>query len=74
MIADARDRDVRRQNGSVDLDVRVNVYVTKRVFFGASLGAAYFPRYRRYLVHGSSVFAPWPVTPNLTAYLGVELF
>jgi hypothetical protein len=74
LIADSIDQEVSRENGSFDFDVRVNFFVTRRLYFGASIGAAYFPTYQRYLVNGSPVFAPWPVSPNLTVYAGVELF
>jgi hypothetical protein len=74
VTADLSSRDVSRQNASLNLDLRVNFRVTSRVYFGAGVGAAYFPRYRRYLVQGSPVFAPWPVSPNLAVYAGVELF
>lgn len=68
------DSDVKRVNASIDAEARVNFHVSNRVYFGIGLGAAYFPSYRRYLVRGRPVLSPWPLTPSLTGYCGVELF
>jgi hypothetical protein len=74
LTADRQERKVQRVNGSVGFDTSVNFHVTSSLYLGASLGAAYAPTYRRYLVGGKPIFAPWPLTTNLTGYCGVELF
>jgi hypothetical protein len=68
------DRDVKRWNASVDFAALVDLRLSSAFYLGVSFGAAYFPRYRRYLVSGKPVFAPWSVAPNLMGYCGVELF
>jgi hypothetical protein len=65
---------VTRVNGSVDLETSFNFRVAKRVYLGASLGAAYFPAYRRYWVRGSSVLATSPLSASVAGFCGVELF
>lgn len=74
LLADARGSSVERLNGSVDLEAAVAVRLWSRIYLGASAGAAYFPTYRRYLVNGEPVFAPWPLTTSLSGYCGAELF
>jgi hypothetical protein len=65
---------VSRVNPSLDLQASLSVYLTRAVYLGASAGAAYFPTYRRYLVHGEPVFSPWPAAVGVSGYCGVELF
>jgi len=74
VVASARNTDVDRVNGSVELETALNFRLSDRVYLGASVGAAYFPAYRRYLVDGESIFAPWPLAANLTGHCGIELF
>ncbi len=66
--------EVQRLNGSIDLEVLLNFKVANWVYLGASVGAAYLPMSRRYSVRGDPVFSPWPLTPSVTGYCGVELF
>jgi hypothetical protein len=74
LTRDSLDRDVLRWNPSVDFQALVDFRLSSAFYLGVAIGAAYFPTYRRYLVSGDPVFAPWPVAPNLTGYCGVELF
>lgn len=74
LTADSLDRDVNRLNGSLDFETSINFDVSSGVYLGVGAGTAYFPRYRRYLVHGNPVFSPWPLTVQLTGYCGVEVF
>ena len=68
------DSDVKRVNASVDAEALVNFHVSQRLYLGVGIGAAYFATYRRYLVRGKPVLAPWPLSPSLAGYCGVELF
>jgi hypothetical protein len=72
LTADSHPGNVDRLNGSFDIEASFNFDVTEALYLGASIGAAYSPSYRRYLVGGEPIFAPWPVTPNLTGFCGVE--
>jgi len=74
LVQQSVESKVSRVNTSLDLDVSASVYVTRAVYLGASAGAAYFPTYRRYLVHGEPVFSPWPAAAGVSGYCGVELF
>ena len=74
LAADSRESNVDRLNGSLDFETSVNFEVSNGVYLGTSLGTVYFPAYRRYLVSGQSVFAPWPLVANFSGYVGVELF
>lgn len=74
VAADSRESNADRLNGSIDFETSVNFNVSSGVYLGTSLGTAYFPAYRRYLVSGEPVFAPWPLVANFSGYLGVELF
>jgi hypothetical protein len=65
---------VSRMNPSLDLETSLSVYVTSAMYLGASAGAAYSPRYRRYLIEGEPVFSPWPAAVGVSGYCGVELF
>lgn len=68
------DSDAQRVNASIDAEALVNFHLTSRLYLGIGLGAAYFPTYQRYLVRGKPVLSPWPLSPSLTGYCGVELF
>jgi hypothetical protein len=68
------DTKVSRLNPSLDFETSLSVYVTRAMYLGASAGAAYFPKYRRYLVEGDPVFSPWPAAVGVSGYYGVELF
>lgn len=72
--ADTTERSVSRVNASIDTELSVALSLGRGVYFGAALGIAYFPTYRRYLVLGEPIFSPWPLAPNLGAYFGVEVF
>jgi hypothetical protein len=74
LLVDSKNSNVDRLNGSVNLETLFSFKLSSRLYFGASLGAAYFPAYRRYLVRGRPVFAPLPFTTNLTGYCGAEPF
>jgi hypothetical protein len=74
LAANSRDSNVKRWNGSLDFETSVNFALSPQVYVGVSIGAAYAPAYRRYLVGGDPVFAPWPLTAHLAGYCGVELF
>jgi hypothetical protein len=65
---------VNRFNGSVDAQTLLSLHVARTLYLGASLGAAYQPRYQRYLVQEKPIFSPWPLTATLAGYCGVELF
>jgi hypothetical protein len=65
---------VSRMNPSLDLETSLSVYVTRAMYLGASAGAAYSPKHRRYLVEGEPVFSPWPAAVGVSGYCGVELF
>jgi hypothetical protein len=65
---------VSRVNPSLELETLLSVYVTQTMYLGAAAGGAYFPAYRRYLVEGDPVFAPWPAAVGVSGYYGVELF
>jgi hypothetical protein len=67
------ERDVHRVNPSLDVEASVGGHWS-RAYFGAALGLAYFPTYRRYLVEGEPVFSPWPIAVGLRGYCGVDLF
>jgi hypothetical protein len=71
---DTVERSVSRVNASIDGELSVALSVGRGVYFGAAIGVAYFPTYRRYLVLGEPIFSPWPLAPNLGAYFGVEVF
>ncbi len=72
-LSSGQTRDVDRVNASVDLQSALNVSLSDSLYLGASLGASYFPWYRRYLVDGAPVFSPHALTPTLAAYVGAEL-
>lgn len=74
LVAGSLGRHVTRLTGSLDVETSVNIDVGSGTYVGASLGAAYFPTYQRYLVEGRPVFSPWPLTTTLAGYWGVELF
>jgi hypothetical protein len=74
VVSGSAERTVRRLNASLDAEACASFSVGGGLYLGAALGAAYFPRYRRYLVEGRPVFSPWPVASNLKGYVGVELF
>jgi hypothetical protein len=67
-------RNVNRTNVSLDLDASLSVMLGRHAYLGGSIGVAYFPTYRRYLVEGTPVFSPWRLVPSLGAHFGVEAF
>jgi hypothetical protein len=71
---EARESKVERVNASIDLLTSIDVNLSGAIYVGASLGGAYSPAYRRYLVGGRPIFSPWPVTATLATHVGVELF
>lgn len=74
LLLDSKSSSVDRVNGSLDLETSVMFKLSSRLYLGASIEAAYFPAYRRYLVSGNPVFAPSPLSTNLSGYCGAELF
>lgn len=67
-------RDVTRRNATLDVEVLLSVEVFGGAYLGVSAGVAYSPAYRRYLVEGTPIFSPWPLSSNLTGHIGVGLF
>ena len=67
-------RSVNRTNVSLDFDSTLSVMLGRRAYLGGSIGVAYFPTYRRYLVEGIPVFSPWRLVPSLGVHFGVEAF
>jgi hypothetical protein len=65
---------VSRLSASLDLETSLAVMLGRRSYLGASMGVAYFPAYRRYLVEGTPVFSPWRLVPSLGVHFGVEAF
>jgi hypothetical protein len=66
--------DVRRLNGSLDLDLSADVVLTPGLYLGASATASYLPTHRRYLVEGTRLLSPGPFGAALGGHIGVELF
>jgi hypothetical protein len=64
---------VRRLNASLDAEVSASVAVGSGVYLGATLGASYFPVYRRYLIRGAPLFTPGPFTQSLGGFCGLEI-
>ncbi len=69
----ALEQSVRRLNASLDAEAHASVALGAGVYLGASLGAAYFPIYRRYLVRGAPVLTPGPFGTSFGGYFGVEI-
>jgi hypothetical protein len=65
------DRRVNRSNAALDAEGFVNLDVGSRAYVGISGGVTYWPAYRRYLVEGEPIFAPWPVSSKLAGHVGV---
>jgi hypothetical protein len=74
LVESSIEKSVSRVNPSLDLETMLSVRIDGAAYFGAALGAAYTPTYRRYLVEGNPVFSPWPVVVGLGGFFGVELF
>lgn len=67
-------RNVRRLNGSFDLDIALDARVTSGIYVGASARASYLPVYRRYFAEGDRLLASGPLGAGLGGHVGVELF
>jgi hypothetical protein len=68
------ERNVSRLNPSLDAEASASVPIGSAAYFGASTGVGYLPTYQRYLVEGTPVFSPWPVTFGFGGYFGIGLF
>jgi hypothetical protein len=73
VLESSLEQTVRRVNGSLDADANINAHFG-RFYVGAMLGAAYSPKYQRYLVEGEPVLSRWPFVVGLGGYGGAELF
>jgi hypothetical protein len=73
-VESSLERSVSRLNASLDFETSLSHRSSRATYLGASLGAAYSPTYRRYLVEGEAVFSPWPIAVGFGGHCGVELF
>src|SRR5688572_793901 len=70
----SRKSRVERINASLDLAAALDVSVSGAVYLGASAAGGYSLRNRRFLVEGTPIFSPWPLTATLEGHVGAELF
>jgi hypothetical protein len=74
LVESSLERSVSRLNASLDFETSLSLRISRATYLGASLGVAYSPTYRRYLVEGEAVFSPWPLAVGFGGHCGVELF
>jgi hypothetical protein len=70
----SRKSRVERVNASLDLAATIAVYVSGPVYLGASAAGGYSLKNRRFLVEGTPIFSPWPLTATVEGCVGAELF
>jgi hypothetical protein len=74
VVESSLERSVNRLNPSLDAELSASVPIGSSAYLGASAEVGYLPTYQRYLVEGTPVFSPWPVTFGFGGHFGIELF
>jgi hypothetical protein len=64
--------EVSRYNVALDAGGRIHFRIARGALIGLQLGAAYFLGYQRFMVEGTTAFAPWRLVPSGGAHVGVE--
>jgi hypothetical protein len=74
VVESSLERSVTRLNPSLDAELSASIPIGSAAYVGASAEVGYLPAYQRYLVEGTPVFSPWPVTFGFGGHFGIELF